>query len=284
MKPSRRLVLLASCALAFFSLSGCSNVSERLAGWYVTRRLDSYADFTSEQKARARASVDETLLMLRKEELPHWITFLREVRAGMHDGLDDAAIARLQGRYDERLDRAVDLLVPRAAPLLAELDARQHDHFAKRMREELDDRYEDLELPTAKRLKKLEERALDSAEDFVGDLSDAQEEQLRALVRGIPDEWPRQHRSAVENIAHFRAFMAQKPSASAVDAELHAMWAHRYDGLGVGHDKASRRKVQRGFLLAVYRMLTPKQRAHAEEELSDRIRALKRWTLPASGG
>ncbi|HEX5661565.1 MAG TPA: DUF6279 family lipoprotein [Polyangiales bacterium] len=259
--------------------TGCS--SERIAGWYITRKIDGYFDLSSEQKHRVRATVDDTIEYVRREELSHWISLLREVRQGFHDGMTDERLAKLQLRYDQRIDVAVHILVPRVAPLLVQLDAEQLDHFTKRVNEDLAEAYEDLELTPEKRREKLEQKALELVEDFVGSLSDEQEVSVRALIRKLPNERDKQYRAARDNLAHFRAFLGTRPTAPALESELDAMWEHRYDALGTGHEKEARRGFQRQWLLSVFQLLTPKQRAHAEEELSDRIRMLKRYVLPA---
>ena len=257
---------------------GCSGGGERIVPWYITRKLDGYLDLTSAQKQQARSLVDATLDTLRAGELPRWISLFREVRAGIHDGLSDADVARLQRHYDARLDAGVQLLAPQLASLLMPLDAAQLDHFAARMREDVEEQYEELALPKSERATALEKRALRAIRDSVGALDDEQQARICALIRGLPDERSQQYRSAKEHIARFRAFMAQQPTHAAIVETLTAMWEHRYDALGPGHDKASRRAQQRAWLLAVYRLLTPAQRAYAEEKLSDRIRTLKRFT------
>ena len=261
------------------SLAGCSAAGERLVGWYVTRTLDGYFDFSSAQKRAARVQVDQTLELMRQTELPHWVSYLREVRQGIHDGLTEEDIARLQRHYDARLDQSVALLAPRLALMLAQLDAAQLDHFAARMREDVDEQYEELKLAPDERRAAVEKRALDAVEKGVGDLSEAQEQGIRSLLRALPNERPVQYRSARDNIARFRAFMAQRPDVPTIEAQLHTMWEHRYDALGPGRDKTARRSEQRRWLLAVYRMLTPEQREHAEEGLTERIQMLKRFLV-----
>ena len=276
-----RAAVVASICAVFASLSGCASTSQRLAGWYVTRTLAGYLNLTGAQKSAARIEVDQTITELRSTELPHWITFMREVRQGIHGGLSEPELARLQARYDARLDRGVELLTPRFSPLLAQLDAGQLDHFASRMREDVKELYEDLELPKAKQGPALEKRALKVVEDLVGDLSDEQEASVRRLIRALPNERPVQFRSSLESIARFRGFMAQGPSSGMVELELKRMWEHRYDALGSGHDKVARRAVQRRWLLDVYQLLTPDQHAHAEAVVTERIITLKGWVLPA---
>jgi hypothetical protein len=259
--------------------SGCTAATERVVPWYITRKLDSYLDLTSQQEASARVVVDEILLVARTSELPHWISLMREVRLGIHDGLTEESMGRLQRHYDARLDITVALLAPRVAGLLAPLEKRQIDHFAARMHEDLEEQYKELDKPPAERAAAIEKRGLKAVEDLVGDLSDAQEQAVRGLIRTIPNERTSQHRSAEQHIERFRSFMLERPSAARITAELSQMWEHRYDALGPGHDKTARRAQQRQWLLSVFQLLTTEQRAHAEEVITERIVTLKRFVI-----
>jgi hypothetical protein len=272
----RQLVL---CALLSSLALGCTSAGERIVPWYITRKLDSYLDLTSPQKDFARATVDEALQVARTSELPHWINLLREVRQGIHQGLDESSIARLQGRYDARLDVSVQLLAPRLSAILTQLDDRQIDHFCARMREDLRDQYKELDKPPAERAKEIEKRGLKAIEDLVGDLSETQEQTLRGLIRSFPNERGKQNLSAEQHIARFASFMHTHPSAAQIEVELRTMWEHRYDALGPGHDKTARRAQQRQWLLGVSQMLTGEQRAHAEDVITDRIVMLKRFVI-----
>lgn len=265
------------CAVAALGLMGCGALGERVAGWYVTRELDSYLAFSSEQKRVARTRVDEAIDVLKARELPAWVSLLREMRQGIHDGLTEEAIARLQRRHDERLDAAVTLLSPYLASMLAELSEAQLDHFAQRLREEVDEHYEERLLPEPERRAAIEKRGLKTVEDLVGDLNDAQEIAVRGILARLPDERPAQYRSALKHITQLRAFLSQRPPAASIAAELRAMWEHRFDALGKGRDKTSRRAWQRKALWQIARLLDAEQRAHAEETLSERIRKLKRF-------
>jgi Family of unknown function (DUF6279) len=266
--------------LAVVLLAGCAGTSERIAGWYVTRTLDGYFDFESAQHRQVRANVDETIALLRRSELPHWITFMREVRQGIHEGLSEDSLTHLQRRYDDRLDVSVQVLTPRVAPVLAGLSAKQVEHFTRKVHSDLRKTYDELELAPEKRGAKLEQKAIDGIEDLVGSLSDPQDTALRKLIRSLPSEREASYRSAKAHVDRFGAFLRSQPTQPAIEAELHAMWDHRYDALGPGHDKAARRAVQRRWMLAVYQLLTPAQRQHAQDQLSDRIRSLKKWVLP----
>lgn len=276
LRVSSRLVL---CTLLGILAVGCTSAGERVVPWYITRKLDSYLDLTSSQKDFARATVDDSLHVARTSELPHWVSLLREVRQGIQQGLDDDAIARLQRHYDARLDITVQLLAPRLSAILARLDDRQVDHFCARLREDLKDQYKELNKSPAERTKEIEKRSLKAIEDLVGDLSDTQEQTLRGLIRSLPNERGKQSVSAEQHIARFAAFMHTHKGAVQIESELRAMWEHRYDALGPGHDKAARRAQQRKWLLAAYQLLTAEQRAHAAEVITDRIVMLKRFVL-----
>ncbi|MET0343845.1 MAG: DUF6279 family lipoprotein [Polyangiales bacterium] len=274
------MVRLVVLTLLLSSLVGaCASTGERLIPWYVTRRIASYLDLTSAQKKDARVVVDDTLHVLRRSEIPHWIDLLREIRGAVHDGLDDARIARLQAKYDARLDAGVALLAPRLARLLTQLDAGQLDHFAERMREDVEAQYDELTLPPRERGPEIEKRALKVLRKEVGSLSDAQEDAVRALIRALPNERVKQHASALDHIARFRAFLAVRRSDAEIASTLSAMWDHRYDALGVGRDKTARRAEQRAWLLGVYRLLTSTQRAHVEAQITERIEMLKRFAV-----
>src|SRR5690349_20905319 len=111
-----------SCLLLGLVLSACSLTSTRLAGWYVTRQIDSYLDLTSEQKSRIRPHIDAEVDRMRSQDLPHWVNLLRWVRELTQEGPSDERVRALQHRYDELLDAGVARLTPQFAPLLAELD------------------------------------------------------------------------------------------------------------------------------------------------------------------
>jgi hypothetical protein len=281
-RARRVLGQLLGWLLVWGSLSGCGVITERVAGWYITRKLDSYLDLESAQKKAARVQVDAALTELRREELSHWVSFLREVRAAVHAGLSEDDIGRLQRHYDGRLDAGVDLLSPFFANVLVGLSAEQLDFFAQRMREDVDEHYEERTLEPDERRRVIEKRALRVVTDLTGDLSDPQTEAMRAILRSVPDERPAQYRAAHANIARFRLAMAGAPTAENIVKLLRAMWDERYDGLGPGRGKTERRAEQRQALYRASHLLDERQRAHVEATLTERIVTLKRFVLAGS--
>ena len=270
-----RPLTLCAVLLALW-VSACSSATERLAGWYITRQIDSYLDLSSVQKRAVRARVDEQLHRLRQSELPRWLYVLRETRDTLQRGASESQLITLQQRYDRLLDDAVTLLTPDVAAVLAELSEAQIAHFERRLRERQDETYEERELAPQERRAKTDEQVCEAIESLVGDLSDEQRRAVSKLVQALPDERPERYEVERRRIAAAGQFLRTHPGAPAIEAELKRLWQTRYDGLGKGRDIGSRRAEQRAFLQAVDRLLTGEQRAHAVETMDKLIRRAKR--------
>jgi hypothetical protein len=271
-----------TCLLwAALCLPACTSTTARLAGWYVTRELDGYLDLTGDQKGQLRTRVDRELEALRRDDLPRWLHLLRQVRDAIGRGPTEQELGALLQRYDTLLDEAVDRLAPAAAEVLAELNDAQIAHFEARMLEKHEKTYDDRKLPAAERREKADERLVESIESIVGDLRDDQQEAILAKVHALPDERPIRYRGDLERIHAFARFLRGRPGSKAIEAELQRLWHTRYDMLGPGRDKVSRRIEQRRLLLDIDRSLSKQQREQAVENINDQIRAGKRFLLPA---
>lgn len=262
-------------------LSGCAGVSVQLAGWYIARQIDSYLDLAGEQRRALRAHVDEQLDVLRREELPRWLHLMRQTRDAVGKGTNEAELAQLLAGYDALLDRAVDQLTPSIAQVLSGLSDAQIAHFEKRMLEKHEDTYEALALPPARQREKLDEHTIEAIEDITGDLGAEQKKAILARTRALIDERPIRYEVDKRRIVDFAKFLRGHPGAPAIDAELHRLWDTRYEVLGPGRDRTSRRIEQSRVLLAIDRTLSPEQRKHAVATVNDRIRLAKRFLLPA---
>jgi Family of unknown function (DUF6279) len=280
--PRDRAFRAAVLSGACLWLAACTATSARLAGWYVTRQINGYLDLGGEQHDVLRARVDERLDVLRREELPRWLHLLRQTRDAMGRGTSEPELAELLAHYDALLDRAVDQLTPSIAEVLSGLSDAQIAHFEARMLEKHEETYEELQLPTAEQREKLDERTVEAIESITGELRDEQQRAILARMRTLPDERPIRYRVDKQRIAGFAKFLRGHPGAPAIDAELHRLWNTRYEVLGPGHDKTARRIEQRRVLLAIDQTLSGAQRAQAVENMNDRIRLARRFSLPAS--
>lgn len=266
---------------AVLSVSACTSTTARLAGWYVTRELDSYLDLDREQKGQLRKRVDEQLEWLRRDELPRWLSLLRRVRDSIGRGPTEQELAAHLQRYDALLDQAVERLSPMGAEILAGLSDAQIAHFEARMLEKHEETYESLKLPPHERREEQDERLIESVENVVGDLRDDQRRMLLDKVHALPNERPIRYRVDRERIVAFAKLLRTHPGAAAIEAELRRLWDTRYEVLGPGRDRTSRRIEQRRLLLDIDRTLSQEQREEAVEHLNGHIRSGKRFLLPA---
>jgi hypothetical protein len=264
------------------ALSACSLTSTRLVGWYATRQIDGYLDLTSEQETRIRPYVDADVERLRREDLPHWLNLMRWIRELVAEGPTDEKLAAVQRRYDELLDAGVAHLAPQFAPLLAELDGAQLDHFQKQLLEFVDKQLPEQKLPPEERQAELDKSTIKAIEKVTGNLDDTQEEKLLTRTHTELNDRPQRYQHDRRHAYSFIKFLRKKPGAPAIEAELKRLWVTRFDGLGPGSDLVSRRALQRKQLIALHTLLTPKQREHTVAYLTDQIVMIKRWVLPAS--
>jgi len=263
-------------------LCACSLTSTRLAGWYVTRQIDGYLDLTSEQKSRLRPEIDAEVDRARREVLPHWLNLLRWMREIIEQGPTDATVSAIQRRYDELLDDGVARLAPKFAPLLAELNDEQLAHFQGRLLEFVDKTLPEQKLAPEQRKQEQDEKMIEAIEKIAGDLDDVQIEKLLTRMHEAPDDRPLRYQNDRRRVFAFIKLLRTKPGAVAIEAELKRLWVTRFDALGSGFDLVSRRALQRKQMIALHGLLTPQQRAHASEHLTEQIVMLKRWILPAS--
>lgn len=273
-----RAALLLFALLAALVAGGCS--SERLAGWYVTRKLDDYLDLSRDQEERTRARVDDALAVVRKDTLPGWIALLREGRERMSTPPTDAQLVRLQDRYDALLDRAVAELIPHLAPVLADLDDAQVGHFARQLRKLLDKTYEDQLVSGDARRKLQDALIVKGIEDVTGRLSTAQKETILAAAHTLPDDREAQYRADRQTIDRLQTFLRGQPDAPAVARELARMWAERYAQLGPQRTRTVRLAEQRKLMLTISGVMTDAQRKRGAESITEQIVSAKRF-LPA---
>jgi hypothetical protein len=281
---SPRLARVVCITIALVTLGGCS--SERLAGWYATRKLDEYLDLDGDQEKRLRQRVDAALAEVRRDTLPAWIALLREGRGQMAVHPTEAQIARAQDRYDQILDAAVAQLVPHLAPVLAELDDAQIDHFVRKLRARLDDNFEEQLVSGDARRKKLDAHVVDGLEDVIGDLDKQQRQTILAAVHALPDDRALQYRIDRQTLADFQRFLharrrdPQRERSDAIAHELRRMWAVRYSELGPARDRETRLAEQRKLLLTISETMTPKQRARGVATIDGHIATAKKFALP----
>ena len=104
--------------------------------WLTRWSLDSYLDLTSDQDRWLNVRLAEHIVWHRKEELPRYLNFLREIQAKARDGLNPEELHEGLEQVDLSWNRLLDQLRPDAAQLLADLKPDQVEELRDVFREE----------------------------------------------------------------------------------------------------------------------------------------------------
>lgn len=275
-RPGARTAWLALALLVL--VGGCS--ASRLAGWYTTRKIDKYLDLTSEQKKYVRSRVDHHIESLRRSASTDVIPVLKHVRYVTAKGATEREIEKLQGDFDALFDLFVAKITPDAASVFAFLEPNQIDRFHRKMREGIDEAYEDIR---DRSQEEADEKLIDAVEKWTGSLDAEQKRKILAVTRGLQRERSAAFDAHRRRLDRFVALVRTKPGAPAIEAELLRLWKTRYEAMAPDRTAEEQRAEQRKVLLTIDGLLNEKQRKHAVAEVDKRIRQIRRFALPADG-
>ena len=135
------LLLLGSCNTLYL---GYNNLN-----WLTRWNLDSYLDLTSEQDRLLNVQLAEHIAWHRKEELPQYVDFLRDIKTKARDGLTREEWREGLEQVELGWKRILDRLRPDASKLLADLDSKQVEELRSEFQEgneEIAERLADQEL------------------------------------------------------------------------------------------------------------------------------------------
>ena len=256
------LFLLVSCNTLYL---GYNNLN-----WLTRWRLDSYLDLTSEQDRWLNVQLAEHITWHRKEELPQYVDFLRDIQLKARDGLTQEEWRAGLEQVELGRERILDRLRPDAAKLLADLDPDQVEELKSEFQEENEEIAERLEEPIEEREEERRERRQESLEEWFGDWSP---EQLQALEgiwqksRAEVDETKSrlEHRERLQ--AEFFNFLNKQPTQERAEQWLIG-WQRQLQGNDQQNDWRSRYEAR---ILAIDQILTAPQRDHALAKLDEYI-------------
>ncbi len=260
-----KLLLALAAALL---VSGCSTVrlAYENADIYARWRLQAYLDVHGADSDWLDERIQEFHGWHRANELPKYARLAQDASRRFADGLsrEDAiwGYDAARERARESLRKAAELI----APLLDRLSPEQLEHMESRIAEE-NRRYqrEFLRGSESERRAKRARRVEDRLEDWVGNLSRAQVERVRAFAEGAPllDELRDRDRKRLqaEVVAIIRAREARRRLAERV-----AQWERGRDPAFVAELEQWREQAA-ALLVDIDRSLSPEQRARAAANL-----------------
>jgi cob(I)alamin adenosyltransferase len=272
----RRLPPVIAVLILLTWAGGCTGLLQNLGARWVTRQIATEFDLDGTQTEATRAAVDR-LIAAAPEALGSKVDMLvATVDIAIAKGLTEKELLGMERQVDDILDIAAKAIIDEASPILATLRDEQIDFVEARIQKRLDEAREELEKPKEERLEKRQDEFVDAVEDWVGSLSDRQEEALRKYVAGLPDESAARLAADERRVERVAAVFRKHPGTEAIRDTLWQEWKNREDWGPDARPPGARRAEGRESLLFVYGMLDAKQKDHASKhlhELHDRIKS-----------
>lgn len=281
MRPDRNLLFRLSLVVFALVLAGCSAIrlgyanGDTVTYWW----MNSYVDFTDEQKPMVRSHIDKLLAWHRRTQLHDYAQFLGHMQQRVQS--NQVKRVDVQADLDAIKKRAV-LVFEKAVPELTELamtiQPEQIAHLEKKFasnnekyrKENLTGSVEDRQ---AERFKKV----MKQAEYWYGDFSKEQKAQIRAASEARPlnnELWLAERvRRQQEMIRMLRKIHAEKPSREAVSAMVRDYIARSADNFTYAENKAFFEASRDGLaqvITVIMNIATPAQREHA-------VKRLQKW-------
>ena len=278
---SERLKSIASLAilLAFLlaTLTGCSMVrlsysqADTLAAWMA----DDYFDIDSRQKDEFLSRFERLYEWHRYEQLPEYAVFLGAAKNRLQSGLrrDDIIwfMEGLKTRYRLIASRGAGDAAAILAPLTpAQLDALQRQ-WAKVNRKFI--REYKLEETPQEQQRAQAKRMLSRIEDWAGSLSHDQEQKITALCDKLPLTDRLRHEDRLRRQREFLRLLELRGNPGEFTPRLRHWLLNWEEGRSPEYERLYapwlEKRVQ--FMIDVYGLLTPPQRAHVQHRLQGYI-------------
>lgn len=264
------LVVLLSALIA----GGCSVVGTLYdrVDTLATLEADRWFGLDAAQERRFRAAMRERLEQNRREELPRYVSHIRDLADGIERGADServlADIEATRVLMDETIRRSLPVL----ADTMASLAPAQIDRFAARLEKRNVDYLRDyIEVDPSERASARRKMTREAVERWSGRLDPEQRATLDRMVDSIPDGSKPWNAFSLEWQQQLLAALRAGIDARALEALLAGWWVEGkgFDPAYAAQLAANRQRIAEGLaeLLAVLR---PEQRARA----AGRLRAL----------
>ncbi len=177
--------------LVMLGSGGCSMVTlgYNHADWILRYWLTDYTSFNEQQKDAIHLEVDNYLRWHRQNALPEYIVFLQNINAliNRNEVLNAGEVMRARAESNRLYKKTMEPFIRPAAHVLNTLDARQIDKLRNTLASKIRKQTEGaLFASEQENLGKRAEKHIDFIEQLVGNLSDEQEEKIRAMSLRIP--------------------------------------------------------------------------------------------------
>ena len=279
-----RLILAALLAL---SLGACSSLSVfslayNNASTVIVWRAQDYLELEPPLKSLFAERVEKMVAWHRREQLPEYIKFLRQVQEKSQGRVTQAEVTWLvretQARYRllavRLAQEAGDLAVQLSADNLKALDARlikSNEEFA----------LDYLKAPPEAVRKRRAQRIIDNLETWLGSLTDAQKAAVHAQAAQLPmnyalvfEERKRRQAAIRQILANAIEKNASKSADATQIAQQLSVWATDWEaGRSTAYKEYNAQYLPQSYRLFadIFNQATPEQRAFAQKKVAGYI-------------
>lgn len=264
-----RYLFLTLCA---WLAGGCSTVELVYdnAAWFIRQRADSYFSLDDAQEQRLREQLLAFERWHRREELPRYARSLDGLITAAADGLARDELEAFLAEVEQARRRLLPRLLPVMAQFLASLSAAQIEAYDARVREDLAEDRETLELTPEEQREERLERLRDTLQDWFGELDTAQRARLRELNDAFPNTYAAWLAQRERRHGEFLALLRSRPHPAAIEAQLYDWWWDLAGGYPPRYreQRLQFRETAKSLVLEVDSLLRPDQRQRASARLA----------------
>ena len=275
--PKKLPKFLLFLGLLFF-IAGCSaaklfyGYGDLIASWH----LDSYFDLTKEQEDWVEDRMRMHLEWHRNEELPSYRRFLLDIQKSAKDGLTMSELDEGFYRFETKVGRIFERLIPDASLFLSEISPEQINNLERVMAEENEEMMKRME-NQQERLQERHENFWEQMEDWFGEFSISQREQITELqtkwFTESPDPSAERMERRKKSQPQFLALLRSVPEKKELE-KWFRQWSLSWESETNPARKARIIRNKKRILL-IDAILTPGQRLHAVRELDDWVEILE---------
>jgi len=275
--PKKLPKFILFLGLLFF-IAGCSatklfySYGDSITSW----QLDSYFDLTKEQEEWVEERMRMHLEWHRNEELTRYRRFLLDIQKSAKDGLTMSELDEGFSRFETKVGRIFERLIPDAAFFLSEISPEQINNLERVMAEENEEMMKRME-NQQERLQERHENFWEQMEDWFGEFSISQREQITELQTKWFTEFPDPSAERMErrrkSQPQFLALLRSVPEKKELE-KWFRQWFLSWDG-EINPSRKARIIRNKKRILLIDAVLTLEQRLHAVRKLDDWVEILE---------
>ncbi|GEM_PF-2291627 len=220
-------------------------------------KLDGFFNLSTEQKEFLHPQIDQLLAWHKAEELPLYVSLLRQTQEKAMDGLSLSELNWVYTQTGRRVEKTMRRIIPNFSILLTTLDDQQIERFKQNFSKQR-------ATPSSDEKDESSEQFIKQVEQWVGELSDIQKTLVIQLRKSVPDISKQRvlHNEDIRNTVI--SFIAQDHSAQAVEQKILELYLDYESTYSEEYNQqvAAQREAFKNMILGIDRMLTPLQRSY----------------------